>query len=251
MLQLFVRGLDARTSAYALPSTSSVGDVKSLIEERQGLPSCCQGLVFAGRQLVDTSALSDVVQHHSTLHLVLRLRGGKGGFGNLLRGQGRDGKITDNFDACRDLQGRRIRVSTNEAKLVAWKAQEAERELEKVASKHERETARAAKKEAEEESNMEGVKEAQQAAVSSVQAAVADALAASAAGTSASGSGSGPGTGALSGSGADLKRRAGQAAAAAAVASKTVKKSRMMMALECSSGSDDSSDEEAEEAVRK
>lgn len=92
-------------------------------QERQGLPSCCQGLVFAGRQLVDTAALSDVVQQHSTLHLVLRLRGGKGGFGNLLRGQGRDGKITDNFDACRDLQGRRIRVSTNEAKIVAWKAQ--------------------------------------------------------------------------------------------------------------------------------
>ena len=35
---------------------------------------------------------------------MLRLRGGKGGFGSLLRGAGKQ-KLTDNFDACRDLQG--------------------------------------------------------------------------------------------------------------------------------------------------
>jgi hypothetical protein len=35
---------------------------------------------------------------------VLRLRGGKGGFGSLLRGAGKQ-KLTDNFDACRDLHG--------------------------------------------------------------------------------------------------------------------------------------------------
>ena len=44
------------------------------------------------------------IQKESTLHLVLRLRGGKGGFGSLLRGAGKQ-KLTDNFDACRDLQG--------------------------------------------------------------------------------------------------------------------------------------------------
>lgn len=44
----------------------------------------------------------------STLHLVLRLRGGKGGFGSLLRGAGKQ-KLTDNFDACRDLQGGWVR----------------------------------------------------------------------------------------------------------------------------------------------
>ena len=38
------------------------------------------------------------------MSLVLRLRGGKGGFGALLRGLGRDGSKTTNNDAMRDLQ---------------------------------------------------------------------------------------------------------------------------------------------------
>jgi hypothetical protein len=41
----------------------------------------------------------------STLQLALRLLGGKGGFGSLLRGAGKH-KLVDNFDACRDLQAR-------------------------------------------------------------------------------------------------------------------------------------------------
>ncbi|KAF4717542.1 hypothetical protein FOZ62_004654, partial [Perkinsus olseni] len=41
----------------------------------------------------------------------LGLAGGKGGFGSLLRGQKGRGKKTTNFDACRDLDGRRIRHS--------------------------------------------------------------------------------------------------------------------------------------------
>ena len=79
-------------------------------QAREGIPSCSQGLVYAGRQLQDEAVLLSAacggVSAGSTLHLVLRLRGGKGGFGALLRGQGRDGKVTSNFDAMRDLQVR-------------------------------------------------------------------------------------------------------------------------------------------------
>ena len=64
--------------------------------------------MYAGRQLRDEAVLLSAacggISAGSTLHLVLRLRGGKGGFGALLRGQGRDGKVTSNFDAMRDLQ---------------------------------------------------------------------------------------------------------------------------------------------------
>lgn len=48
------------------------------------------------------------ISHGSSLHIVGRLRGGKGGFGSNLRAAGK-AKMTDNYDACRDLQGRRIR----------------------------------------------------------------------------------------------------------------------------------------------
>ncbi|CAG8622684.1 1485_t:CDS:2 [Diversispora eburnea] len=54
------------------------------------------------------------------LNLNLRLLGGKGGFGSMLRAQG--GKMasqkTTNFEACRDLNGRRLRT-VNEAKRLA------------------------------------------------------------------------------------------------------------------------------------
>lgn len=44
--------------------------------------------------------------------------------------------LTDNFDACRDLSGRRLRHVNAEQKLAEWAAQTKERELEKVGLKH-------------------------------------------------------------------------------------------------------------------
>lgn len=54
----------------------------------------------------------------------------------MLRGAGRTGKLTDNFDACRDLNGRRIRHQEAEKRLAEWVAEEKQRELERVAQAH-------------------------------------------------------------------------------------------------------------------
>lgn len=51
------------------------------------------------------------------------LKGGKGGFGKLLKSQKNIGKKTDNFDSCRDLQGRRLRNANQEEKLRKFKEQ--------------------------------------------------------------------------------------------------------------------------------
>ena len=51
------------------------------------------------------------------------LAGGKGGFGKLLKSQKNIGKKTDNFDSCRDLQGRRIRSANRDEKLQKFKEQ--------------------------------------------------------------------------------------------------------------------------------
>ena len=65
--------------------------------------------MYGGKQLADARPLSEYgIGRDSTLHLALRLAGGKGGFGALLR-SGARGSRTENFDACRDLSGRRLR----------------------------------------------------------------------------------------------------------------------------------------------
>ena len=68
------------------------------------------------------------------VHLLLHFPNGKGGFCSLLRGTAtKTGqKKTNNFDACRDMSGRRLRHVNAENKLEKWRTKVAERELERM-----------------------------------------------------------------------------------------------------------------------
>ncbi|KAJ1688147.1 hypothetical protein LUZ63_019537 [Rhynchospora breviuscula] len=135
--QIFVKHLDGRTLCLQLPSPTISGETLKLnLSLKCHLPLQFLRLTSGTREVSDQTLISaDGDYLFPSLSLLPSLRGGKGGFGSLLRGAASKAgqKKTSNFDACRDMSGRRLRHVNAEKRLEEWKAEAEERKLEKLA----------------------------------------------------------------------------------------------------------------------
>lgn len=116
------------------PATNSRADIIDAVSTALNLSPIEFYLLQNGKLVT----IDSVDMETTAIHVCMRLCGGKGGFGSMLRAIGAQIEKTTNREACRDLSGRRLRDINEEKRLKEY--------LEKQNSKDGDEASKVAKK---------------------------------------------------------------------------------------------------------
>jgi hypothetical protein len=125
MVTIQLQLLSGRTAF--VEDVSDMAALRKHVGDLEGVPFELLRLKHAGRELHDNAPIPGAGDAPVTV--LLRILGGKGGFGAMLRTAGARGVKTTNFDACRDLNGRRLRHVNAAEALREWDARAEERKL--------------------------------------------------------------------------------------------------------------------------
>ncbi|CAG9793133.1 unnamed protein product [Diatraea saccharalis] len=108
-------------------NSESVFTLKEAISQEYGVPLHDLSATINGKLVSDDFELRTF---QNVIRVCPRLKGGKGGFGSMLRAIGAQIEKTTNREACRDLSGRRLRDINEEKRLRKWLEGQEERERE-------------------------------------------------------------------------------------------------------------------------
>jgi ubiquitin len=76
-IQIFVKSINGKSRTLNVQPTDTIARMKQIIQDKEGIAPEEQRLIFAGKNLDDTKTVADYnLQSESTVHLVLRVRGG-------------------------------------------------------------------------------------------------------------------------------------------------------------------------------
>lgn len=178
--QVLVKGLHGKSLCLKFETNILYGShLKSCLASRLGISASQQRLVTGTQEVHDGFLLkADVDGFFPSCFLLAYVLGGKGGFGSLLRGAASKAgqKKTENFDACRDMSGRRMRHVNAEKKLKEWKYEARERELEKMGEAYIKKIAREKKIDSTTVADLHKLREESAEAMENVAHAVVDGM---------------------------------------------------------------------------